>query len=349
MGEIRTLMVSVIIPIYNVSNFINRGVEQVLAQTYNNYEIILVNDGSTDESLEICNAWARKDDRIRVISKRNGGAGSARNIGIEKAQGDFIYFYDIDDKISSNLLEYCVRTIEQYDVDLIVFGYESEETTYNSSTTVRFTEKVIRTNDELRDCFVDEFVLKMNGFPWNKFYRKSFLDENGLRYENQRIQQDEVFNLKVYQRLERVYISPKVLYTYYVYEKGNTRSRFIEGRFDIYKSVNRHFVDLKKFWRLNDSRFEDYLNARFYQSFLQCAFYNLFHPDCSWTKIERVNELDRMLNDEMTIDSLEYAKKAYKSIEHKVYRWTCHHKQLWLMRIMYLFFNSLHKIRKKIK
>ena len=89
--------------------------------------------------------------------------------------------------------------------------------------------------------FVDLFVLNMNGFPWNKFYRKSFLNKYGIKYENQRIQQDEVFNLKVYKRLEKAFISSEILYTYYIYSNGNTRSRFIYDRFDIYKSVRQHF------------------------------------------------------------------------------------------------------------
>ena len=205
--------ISVITPIYNVRRFIERGVREVLQQTYKDFELILVDDGSTDGSYEECQKWASVDKRIKVLHQQNTGAGGARNLGIDNANGEYIYFYDIDDKIQPDLLEYCVEKMEELDVDFICFGYENIETTYNSRVAVEFPEVHVTSNKDFKSLYVDQFVLKVNGFPWNKFYRKSFLDKNGLRYENQRIQQDEVFNLKCYRYVEKAYLSPEVLYT----------------------------------------------------------------------------------------------------------------------------------------
>lgn len=341
-------MVSVIIPIYNVRRFVNRGIKNVLAQTYKNFEIILSDDGSTDGSYEECWKWALKDSRIRVIHQENKGAGAARNHGIEEAMGDFVYFFDIDDEISPNLLEYCVKTMNEQNVDFLCFGYNNVETTYNSKVTVSFPEIRTSNNKELRDLFVDQFVLKVNGFPWNKFYRKSFLDKHHLRYENQRIQQDEVFNLKCYQCLERAYLSPEVLYTYYIYEKGNTRSYFIPDRFDIYKSVRHHFEALKSFWSLNDERFDNYLNKRFYTSVLQCMLFNLTHSDCPWTAKEKQYEMNRIMDDQMTIQSFNYADVNYRSFEHRIYRHVCRNRIFILITICSMFFYLIHSFRKLI-
>ena len=107
-------LVSVIIPIYNVRRFIERGLNNVFAQSCQDFEILLSDDGSTDGSYEECQAWALKDSRIRVLHQENKGAGAARNHGIEEARGEFIYFFDIDDEIYPHLLEYCVRTINEY-------------------------------------------------------------------------------------------------------------------------------------------------------------------------------------------------------------------------------------------
>lgn len=341
-------LVSVVIPIYNVRRFINRGIKDVLAQTYKNLEIILSDDGSTDGSYEECKKWTEKDSRIKVVHQENKGAGAARNHGIESAKGDFIYFFDIDDEIDPRLLEYCVETMEEQNVDFICFGYNNVETTYTSRITVSFPEVRTSSNNELRDIFVDQFVLKVNGFPWNKFYRKSFLDKYSLRYEDQRIQQDEVFNLKCYRYLDRAYLSPKVLYTYYIYEKGNTRSYFIPDRFDIYKSVRQHFDALKSFWSLNDHRLVDYLDGRFYRNVLQCIFFNLMHPNCSWNKREKRYELDRIMDDKMTILSFKYADAHYRSLEHCLYRKACRKRNLILIRFCCSFFYWLHTCRKKI-
>ena len=226
-------LVSVIIPIYNVKEFIDRGIRQILSQTYQNIEILLVDDGSTDGGYEVCQRWASLNDKIRVLHQQNKGSGSARNLGLDYAKGSYIYFFDIDDELSPNLLEYNVGMMHQLSVDVIVFGYNSIDVDYKTQVSVIFQQAQIETNFQLREVFVDQFVLKVNGFVWNKFYNKEFLDRHHLRFEDQRIQQDEVFNILCYQHIEKMFISSEVLYTYYVYNKGNTRSYYIPGRFDI--------------------------------------------------------------------------------------------------------------------
>lgn len=342
-------VVSVIIPIYNVRPFIEHGLKNVLNQTYQDYEIILSDDGSTDGSYEECQRRALRDPRIRVLHQENKGAGSARNHGINEAKGEFVYFFDIDDEISPNLLEYCVRTMNEKEVDFICFGYENVETTYNSRVVVDFPETLITSNSDLRDLYVDQFVMKVNGFPWNKFYRKPFLDEHNLRFEDQRIQQDEVFNMKCYRFLDRAYLSPEVLYTYYVYEKGNTRSRFIPDRFDIYKSVREHFEALKSFWNLKDGRFDDYLDNRFYSNVIQCMLFNLTHPQCIWTKQQKKDEMNRIMNDPLTIQSFFYADNNIEGLEHRLYRKACRNKSLFQITLLSRVFDKFHKTRKLFK
>lgn len=342
-------MISIIIPIYNVLSFIERGLTYVLGQTYQDYEVLLSDDGSTDGSCEECQRWAMKDSRIRVLHQENKGAGSARNHGINEAKGEFVYFFDIDDEMRPNLLEYCVRTMNEKEVDFICFGYENVEAAYNSRVIVDFPETDITSNSELKDLYVDQFVMKVNGFPWNKFYRKSFLDEHNLRYEDQLIQQDEVFNLKCYRFLEKAYLSPEVLYTYYVYEKGNTRSRFIPDRFDIYKSVREHFEDLKSFWNLEDSRFDDYLNKRFYSGVMQCMLFNLTHSQCIWSKQQKEDEMNRIMNDPLTIQSFFYADNKVKGFEQRLYRKACRNKSLFQITLLSRVFDKFHKTRKLFK
>lgn len=342
-------LVSVIIPIYNVRRFIERGLKNVFAQSCQDFEILLSDDGSTDGSYEECLEWTLKDSRIRVLHQENKGAGAARNHGINEARGEFIYFFDIDDEICPNLLEYCVKIMNEKDVDFICFGYDNVETTFKSKVTVSFPETLITSNLELKNLYVDQFVMKVNGFPWNKFYRKTFLDKHNLRYEDQRIQQDEVFNLKCYRYLERVFLSPEVLYTYYVYEKGNTRSRFIPDRFDIYKSVRKHFEELKDFWSLNDIRFNDYLEKRFYTSVMQCMSFNQTHPNCKWTKQQKKDEMERIMSDPLTIQSFKYANTHERGLEQRLYRKACRNQSLFQIKLYTSMFDMFHKTRKLLK
>lgn len=113
-------LVSIIIPIYNAERFLHRCIDSVLSQTVSNFELLLVNDGSKDKSLEICNEYATKDDRIKVLNKPNGGVSSARNFAIERASGKFLMFVDADDSLDANAIEACIPYIEEY--DFIKFG-----------------------------------------------------------------------------------------------------------------------------------------------------------------------------------------------------------------------------------
>lgn len=342
------VIVSIIVPIYNVSKFINRGIAQLLKQSYKNYEILLVDDGSTDGSYEECKKRESEDQRIIVLQQENKGAGGARNLGIEKSRGKYIYFYDIDDCISPNLLEYNVSLMETYNVDICVFGYKSYDITCRTETIVTFPETMIENNNQLRDIYVDEFVLKVNGFTWNKFYRKEFLDKYNIRFESQRIQQDEVFNILCYHFVEKLFISPKVLYDYFVYDKGNTRSRFIPDRFDIYKSVRLHFENLKEFWALNDKRFDNYLSKRFYYSVINCVFYNLLHPSCNFTEQKKKEYLRLIMNDPLTIDSFRFAENANLGLEQYLYRYACRKASLFQVKLFAFIFSTLRRIYRRL-
>lgn len=117
------ILISVVIPVFNVENFLNECVNSVLNQDYKNFEIILVDDGSTDSSPKICDSFAKSDNRIKVIHKENEGLGMARNTGIENACGDYVYFLDSDDYIDKNTFIKCINYIKKFKPNIIFFGH----------------------------------------------------------------------------------------------------------------------------------------------------------------------------------------------------------------------------------
>lgn len=343
-------LVSVIIPIYNVKGFIDRGIRQILNQTYQNIEILLVDDGSTDGSYEVCQRCASQNDRILVLHQSNKGSGSARNLGLDYAKGSYIYFFDIDDEVSPNLLEYNVRMMNQLSVDVIVFGYHSIDVKYKTQVSVTFPQTHIESNLQLRDVYVDQFVLKENGFVWNKFYNKEFLDRHHLRFENQRIQQDEVFNILCYQHVEKMFVSSEVLYTYYVYHKGNTRSYYISDRFDIYKSVRKHFENIKSFWGVDDQRLDEYLNERFYyDGVLSCILFNLMHTNCPLSQKLKKEVLNTIMSDSYTLEAFEYADGANLGLEQQLYKNACKKQSLWQIKFWVGLFSFLRTINVRLR
>lgn len=342
------MKVSIISGIYNVSKFLKQwGLKDIIDQSFKDWELLLVDDGSTDDSWAICDEFAITDSRIKVIHKENGGLGSARNAGLDAAEGEYVWFYDVDDHAELNLLEYCVKEMDAQQLDLMMFGFRAITPDLNLEEDVHLNECLLDGQQQLCEHYLDDilFVKYGNGFAWNKFYRRSFLEKHHLRYENQRIQQDEVFNLKVYPYLERVYLSPKVFYHYYIYGTGNTRSRFIPNRFDIYVSIREHFEELRRQWNITNSRFEDYLQDRFYQSVDQTLRFNIFHPNCPWTKEEKEAEMKRVLNHPYAMESIEWKKKNMKGIEDKVYFYAYTHFNLALLSISSKSFNCMRKLK----
>lgn len=300
--------VSIITCLYNVSSFLPHGLDCLVNQSYENLEIIIVDDGSSDDSLEKCKEVAKKDSRIRIFHKENGGLGSARNMGLDNATGDYIYFYDIDDRIELDLVEKNVALMNDKKVDLIVFGFYVYDVASKQIDSLTFKEHFIESNGSLKSVFLDEllFVRFGNGFAWNKFYRRSFIEKYHIRFENQRIQQDEVFNLKFYPLLNRVYISPDRLYHYYIYNTGNTRSKYIKDRFDIYLSIFNHLLEFADIWGISDCRFIQYAYKRFYAGIENTILFNTFHQCSPLSMKEKRTEIMRILENKSAQDCIKY-------------------------------------------
>lgn len=300
--------VSIITCLYNVSSFLPQGLDCLVNQSYENLEIIIVDDGSSDDSLEKCEEYARKDSRIRIFHKENGGLGSARNMGLDNATGDYIYFYDVDDRIELDLVEKNVALMNNKQVELIVFGFYVYDVANKKNDNLTFKERLIESNESLKSVFLDEllFVRFGNGFAWNKFYKRSFIEKYHIRFENQRIQQDEVFNLKFYPLLNRVYISPDKLYHYYIYNTGNTRSKYIKDRFGIYLSIFNHLLDFADVWGISDSRFMEYAYKRFYAGIENTVVFNTFHKCSPLSMKEKKAEIIRILENESAQNCIKY-------------------------------------------
>ena len=194
-------LLSVIIPVYNSKKFLNRCIDSVINQTFTDLELILVDDGSTDNSLEICKGYEKSDDRVKVIHKENGGAGPARNAGIAIARGKYLAFPDSDDRMDTHAYEECVKIMEKTDCDILVFGMKTEVFNDDSST----VEKTVE--DNVPETFIDnsaEFHNKFGflfgkmdlGSPCNKIYKRRIITEKQLCFPNLRRMQDCVFNLR---------------------------------------------------------------------------------------------------------------------------------------------------------
>ena len=211
-------LVSIIIPVYNVEKYLENCIKSACEQTYENIEIILVDDGSTDNSPQICDEWARKDQRIVVVHKKNGGLSSARNAGLDVAKGKYVFFLDGDDTVHPDLLTTSLGYMSS-GVDMVVFGYNL---VYDDGKNigVSFPENhyVLHTEEERIRFIIGPFFRYETGWnAWNRIFLKSIIDEYNLRFEDNRriMAEDQYFCLVYLAHCKNIVVIEDGLYDYY--------------------------------------------------------------------------------------------------------------------------------------
>lgn len=206
--------VSVVLPIYNVEDYLERCVRSVLAQTYTNLEVILVDDGAKDSSGQICDRLAKEDNRIVVVHKENGGLSSARNVGYDIATGKYLMYIDSDDCVKKDVVKKCVDTIEEEDSDIVIYGYEKVTEEGNILEVCKWTEKTY-SHDEMEKHLYDAISEMSFGYAWNKLYKKSVIDESGIRADSKIIdREDLIFNMELLKYVKKISYIEYVGYEY---------------------------------------------------------------------------------------------------------------------------------------
>lgn len=216
--------ISIIVPIYNMEKHLSKCINSIINQSYKNIEIILVNDGSKDKSINICNQYSKKYSNIIVIDKNNEGVSVARNVGIEKATGDWIMFLDPDDTIEKNIVEILLKNV---DVDTDIISCSCKVDDGNSITNAHFFPSGFSASSSIEKRKLYLQLIDMNyeqnnavtaiGVPWGKLYRHSFIKKFNIMFEpNLKRMQDNIFNMyAIYYCKKFKYIDePLYIYNY---------------------------------------------------------------------------------------------------------------------------------------
>jgi len=192
------IKISIIIPVYNVEKYLRECLDSILVQTFQDFEIICVDDGSTDKSLEILQEYKRKDDRFVILQQRHAGAGAARNHGIKLAEGKYIQFLDSDDYFEPNLLEEMYSRAENHNADLVVCSYRKVDDegnvteSRNPNSPINLDKTPIEKPFSKQD-FKEEIFSLLTPIPWNKLYRKDLIWENNIVFPDIHICEDVAF------------------------------------------------------------------------------------------------------------------------------------------------------------
>lgn len=233
--------ISIIVPVYNVEEYIFECIDSILNQTFTDFELILVNDGSNDNSGNICEKYKAIDNRIKVIHKQNGGLSDARNEGLKIANGDYIGFVDSDDIISSNMYEILYNLAEKYNADISSCAMKSFSNNLDNNSSIN--------NGNIRmfkgqDIIKAHYEGKLNQISaCNKLYRNNLFEE--IKFPKGRIYEDISIIYKLYAKCNTLVESKSDLYFYRRREGSITKSKFSERRFDIIPLYKEQYEFIK--------------------------------------------------------------------------------------------------------
>lgn len=235
-------MISVILPVYNVEKYLHKCISSILNQYYDDFELIIVNDGSTDGSLTIIELFAN-NDKVRIYDQVNGGVSSARNLGIAKSTGKYCCFIDSDDYLEPDYLTKMVDAIESNNVDIACCGVYVGEKLDGSYTTKVEPETNLKLSKE--DAILMLFSRKtFYGWPWNKIYKLDIIKNNNIQYDTKlKYCEDEVFVLEYLMQCNSLYFLKDILYHYMYNESSvNNKMAVIDKQFN-YNALDRIKAD----------------------------------------------------------------------------------------------------------
>ena len=279
---------SIIIPVYNVEKFLRESLDSIVAQTFKDFEVICVNDGSTDNSLEILNEYANKDSRIKVISQENQGQGVARNNAIDIAQGKYLLFVDPDDFIESNTLEVLYNKFHETDVDIIQFDYATHKRVETFKKRLKkYFNYSIKNNQifnwhEIKKKNLEKMFLVI----WDKAYKTSFIKEHNIKFAPNKIGEDQLFSIS------SIFSTNKILYVdipFYHYRMrfGSSLNKVSDENFCVFENIKllKDFLVTNNLYEEYKSSFEKYLSTAL------CWNYANIPPASSEKYLDKCREL----------------------------------------------------------
>lgn len=292
-------VVSVIIPVYNREKVILNCIESLINQTYKDIEIIVIDDGSVDNTLKKIKEI--KDSRLKIYNKKNGGVSSARNFGLTKATGKYVVFVDSDDFCLNNMIEVLVENIKNHDI--VFCGYND----YCNGKKVHTCELINASQTDK----IAESILYLDekgalGQPWNKIYKKSIIDKYKIKFdENLSYGEDLKFNLDYLKNVSKLRIISDCLYRCNISSNGLARS-YRDNKFELcICNINYYYSIIKKM----DDNIDDSIFSKKYYNCFKTGVNNLVLPNCKLSLVEKRNFIISMINTDEIKKNIVYIKK----------------------------------------
>lgn len=259
------MKVSVVVPVFNVEFYLEKAIRSMMRQNLNDIEIILVDDGATDNSGAICDSLAEEDKRIKVLHIKNSGAANARNQGIKISRGKYLYFMDPDDWCDKHLLESMYNLAESKSANLVVQGFINEYSIGKDYFSVpqKADSAFYESKENVRNNIFKYFNNTLIAVPWNKLYKADYIKSNQLEFPN--VKWDDLhFNMEVIKDIDRIAISDEAHYHFFRTRPGSETTKvFDRSLFSKRVEQFQHILEIYKYWQLDNIKSDEAINYYF--------------------------------------------------------------------------------------
>lgn len=338
--------VSIIVPVYNAEQYLDRCIESILSQTFSDFELILVDDGSYDNCPAICDNYAAQDKRVKVIHKNNGGVSTARNQGIEIAAGDYLMFIDSDDYVDANMLEIMLNSADDFP-DYIVTGlcmetYEQGELVRRDQYKMPLKKYSVRT---LFEALNNEYALICICSPCCKLFKKKIIEVNNIRFcEQMSLGEDTYFNLDYFEHCNLIISINREFYHYVRDNKDSLFSKYHSNSLLVHEKVYdkmRNLIYKKECSEICKRDFEE----MYFNMLVSCIIQDFKNADKTSIKFRKSN-IKKVITNEHIIRNLKHYK--FNGIKQKVIHKVVSLGNANLIYLMFkIYYNSYFKMRNK--
>jgi len=315
-------LISVIMPIYNVEKYIKTSVDSILNQSFRDFELILIDDGSTDNSGELCDKYAAKDSRVRVFHIKNNGVSNARNVGLRHANGQYVYFCDGDDYIDDNAFQVMSDILRKYSIDLLIFGYyfEAHKVDKNGRLYIdRYSasfdyNSLYSSKEDIKKDLVNMWNKSLMYNVWNKLYRLDIIRNQNIEFSTKLTMGEDLdFSNKYFVYCNSFYVLSDCFYHYIRERENSATTRFIDGWFKIRVEEHERLLNFFHSCGILDVEGKEFLSRRFIERTIGCIE-NEFNNKNAIGAVEKRRHIKQMINHQYTRESLKYVKYTSKKM-----------------------------------